>query len=112
MQCETGLLAEPSDPLERLFAGVRIHVVHRQRQQFLARVAKVTAGLFVHVEEPPRPGVDDLERVVGALDQAAEQPERLFTLLAFRDVLDGSAKPGNPAVGVALRFAARRDPPA
>ena len=111
-QRETGLLAEPCDPLERLVGGIRIHVLHHQRQQFLAAVAQITAGLFVHVEEPLRPGVDDLERIVGAFDQAPEQVERLFTLLAFRDVLDGAAKPDNPAVGVPLRLAARRDPPA
>ena len=92
-QRETGLLAEPSDPLDLLVGGIRIHVLHRQRQQFLAGVAQITAGLFVHVEEPVRPRVDDLERIVGAFDQAPEQVERLFTLLAFRDVLDGTAKP-------------------
>jgi hypothetical protein len=109
-QRETCLFADSRDFLERGIAGVRIDVLHGQRQQLFTAVAQLTTGLVVDVEESPGRAVDDLERIVGAVEQVAEQIERLFTLLAFRDVLDRAAKPGDAAIRVTLRFTARRDP--
>src|SRR4029450_3886137 len=104
------LLARLRERFPRGWGEHDIDVRDRQGQELLPAVAEITARPFIDIQEPQSDRVDDFERVVGSVDQAAEQCERVLTLFALGNVLNGAAEPDDAPGGITLDFTTRPHP--
>ena len=93
-----------------LFVDQRINVPNGQREKLLAGVPEVCTRFVVDFQKAQRVRLEDLERVVGSVNQAPEQAKRVFAMLALRDVLRGAAETDQAAGRIALGLAPSGDP--
>ena len=84
---ESGIAQFIDDSYALGFVDLGIDVEYRHRQQLIACIAQVFAGLLVDIEELKGLRIDDFHGIVGVINQCSEKFQRAFRLIAISDVL-------------------------